>query len=514
MIQLTPSVFGAFALFTHGAEVRIFASKIAIKQILLALLLPLSLLAQINEGKLDTTLDYQMTSDYCYQFLEMSDGNYLVAGIQTQPDQGASVFDTSGNYIDGFIGLDIRIGGVESPITKVLEQSDGKVVFVNTIRAPRVHRYDYATRAKDTTFAPTLGCPENQGQILDAELQADQKIIIAGSFPYYDQIGSSRLARINTDGSLDTNFASNIKIIGNAVNEAEIQADGKILIGGDFTAEDLTTNVEYKNLVRLNADGTVDDSFDYFSTNIIRAMDLQADGKLIVARQAGSELYERMTISRIDTDGSQDPSFSELRTIKKLGTSFTYVYVHDIHVQADGRIYLAGLFDDIRFGGVDLNDTILGVRNLTRLKTNGSVDYSFYPNADTSYYVSGRVYEVNTVMNGDVLIGGVFTQVGGVDAFYTARLTSNSGAFVGTANIASAKENDLHVYPNPSQTDFTIQIPDDASRVQAFDISGKHVQTFNEAATQARFKPENPGIYILRVIHNNGTVSHAKLIKG
>lgn len=476
------------------------------------LTLSLTSFAQVNEGKLDTTLGVQLVSDYCYQFLELNDGNYLVAGLHTQPEQGASIFDTSGNYVDGFIGLDIRIGGVESPITKVLQQADGKLLFFNTIKAPRVHRYSNTTLTKDSSFAPVAGCPENQGDIFDAELQADQRIIIGGSFSYYDQIGNARLARINTDGTADMSFNSNTKILGNEILEVEIQSDGKILIGGDFTAEDLSSNTEYKHLVRLLADGSVDTSFHYFTNQIIRAMDLQDDGKLIVARQEGTELYGRMTISRLNSDGSLDSTFQESRTIKKLGNSFTFVYVHDIHVQADGRVYLAGSFDELRFGGTQLNDSIKRFRNLTRLHANGNVDYDFYPNVDTNYYVSGRVYEVNTVQNGDILIGGVFVKVGGVDAHYTARLRSNSGAFVGIKSVPYPRHA-MHVYPNPSGSSFTVEWPKGIATATVYDLNGRRVATLNTQLSNGQFHPERPGVYILKGTFVDGSVSYAKLLR-
>ncbi len=60
------------------------------------------------------------------------------------------------------------------------------------------------------------------------------------------------------DGNLDLTFNANVQIENSIAYEISVQTDGKILIGGDFTN---CNNFAQANLVRLNADGTADSTF-------------------------------------------------------------------------------------------------------------------------------------------------------------------------------------------------------------------------------------------------------------
>ena len=83
-------------------------------------------------------------------------------------------------------------------------------------------------------------------------LQADGKILVAGSFTTLGERTRDRIGRLNPDGTLDTGFNPGAD---GGVSSLAVQADGKILVGGDFT----TLGGQTRNrLGRLNADGTLD----------------------------------------------------------------------------------------------------------------------------------------------------------------------------------------------------------------------------------------------------------------
>ncbi|HWX21059.1 MAG TPA: hypothetical protein VN578_14255, partial [Candidatus Binatia bacterium] len=88
------------------------------------------------------------------------------------------------------------------------------------------------------------------------------------------------VARLNTNGSVDANFNSASGANG-AVNSIALQPDGKILIGGDFTAINGTTR---NRIARLNADGNLDTSFDPGSgaDGSVHAIALQPDGNVFI----------------------------------------------------------------------------------------------------------------------------------------------------------------------------------------------------------------------------------------
>src|SRR3989440_5005748 len=70
----------------------------------------------------------------------------------------------------------------------------------------------------------------------------------------------------------------------NTIRVVVVQPDGKILIGGDFTA--LAPNggasVPRNRIARLNADGTLDATFDPNANSVVRSIALQPDGKILV----------------------------------------------------------------------------------------------------------------------------------------------------------------------------------------------------------------------------------------
>src|SRR5882672_3095519 len=69
-----------------------------------------------------------------------------------------------------------------------------------------------------------------------------------------------------------------------AVNVVVVQADGKILLGGDFTtlAPNGGATVTRNFIARLNADGTLDAAFNPNANASVNAIALQADGKILV----------------------------------------------------------------------------------------------------------------------------------------------------------------------------------------------------------------------------------------
>ena len=106
-------------------------------------------------------------------------------------------------------------------------------------------------------------------------VQDDGKIVICGSGLSKDYKGvytnsffipkNSSVIRINANGSLDKTFvAPSVQF--NAIFAAiDIQADGKIIIGGDFSYEYNSKTYDY--IMRLNTDGSIDETFNSgFST--------------------------------------------------------------------------------------------------------------------------------------------------------------------------------------------------------------------------------------------------------
>ncbi|MGD0728209.1 MAG: delta-60 repeat domain-containing protein, partial [Spirochaetia bacterium] len=65
-------------------------------------------------------------------------------------------------------------------------------------------------------------------------MQSDGKILIGGWFTTYNGASRGSVARLNSDGSLDTGFLATGAGANNYVNSIAVQSDGKVLIGGGF----------------------------------------------------------------------------------------------------------------------------------------------------------------------------------------------------------------------------------------------------------------------------------------
>ena len=112
----------------------------------------------------------------------------------------------------------------------------------------------------DVEMDPAFNAAVTEGTaiVYDTAVQPDGKIIVAGAFSRMGAISFSNLARLNADGSPDTGF--NIGAGANAaVRAVTLQPDGKIIVVGLFTS---FNNQTVRRIVRLNTDGSLDASFN------------------------------------------------------------------------------------------------------------------------------------------------------------------------------------------------------------------------------------------------------------
>jgi uncharacterized delta-60 repeat protein len=235
--------------------------------------------------------------------------------------------------------------------------------------------------------------------------QTDGKVLIGGSFTTVDDVARTRIARLNADGSLDTSFDAGTGA-DSAVRSVVVQADGKVLIGGDFTTVD---GVARNRIARLNADGSLDTGFDpgTGANAGVQAVAVQADGKVLIG---GSFItvddVARTSIARLNVDGSLDTSFDP-DLIAGTGGD----WVNAVAVQADGKVLIGGHFETV--------DNI-SRNHIARLNTNGTLDTSFDPGTGASAVVNALA-----VQNDEVIVGGAFATIDGVSRPRIARLDSD-----------------------------------------------------------------------------------------
>lgn len=141
--------------------------------------------------------------------------------------------------------------------------------------------------------------PNANGAIRSIAVQPDGKILIGGNFTQLNPNGTgavtrSRIARLNADGTVDAAFNPNAS---GDVYSIAIQADGKILIGGGFFSlnPNNTGSVTRNRIARLNADGTVDASFNPNASSTVLSIAIQADGKILIGGNLTQSADSRVT---------------------------------------------------------------------------------------------------------------------------------------------------------------------------------------------------------------------------
>lgn len=261
-----------------------------------------------------------------------------------------------------------------------------------------------ASGSLDSTFNPHGAGVTNQVRAL--LVQTNGEVLIGGDFTTYDSIPCGYVALINTNGLLDTNF--NATAIQGSVY-ALAEQGGQIMVGGNFSIAGQT----YTNIARLNANGSLDTTFDPLlgANGIIHALAWQTNGQVII----GGEFTEvngldYNYLARLNPDGSLD-------TTNFFIGSGADNNVYSITLQSDGTFYVGGAFSMIN-----------GTHRLgfARLYSNGTLDTTFMDTAYDQFAGLKRIYSddspavfASAVQSNDgVLIGGSFYQVGGgqVDA--------------------------------------------------------------------------------------------------
>lgn len=243
------------------------------------------------------------------------------------------------------------------------------------------------------------------GSVRTAALQPDGKIVIGGNWGSLrtgtaNQTDRPRLARLNPDGSPDAVFYPN-PTDGQPYAIAVLE-DGKILVAGDFShlQPGGTGTIYQRNyLVRLNADGTVDESFNADGTmvnGLVQCILPQPDGRILISGQFNTVNGETRTrIARLETDGNLDPTFNCV-----VGGA----EVSSMALDAQSRILIAS-YSLYQVGGQNRP-------YLTRIQPNGDLDLDFSAEPGGTAYL-GPVYSISVLRSGKILIGGGFSLADG-----------------------------------------------------------------------------------------------------
>jgi uncharacterized delta-60 repeat protein len=370
-----------------------------------------------TDGTLDTTFNRNFsinTSTFPSLVFPLSNGSTILGDQFTGDKIGYMTFlnptggRTTQSLVDSY--------GFFSSILTSISQSDGKIVAGGSFTFYSGSSKGYIVRLNTDGTADT-GSSWNQGAGFNSNVttlvtQSDGKIIVGGSFTTYSGSNNiSRIARLNTNGTRDTTFNPGTAGVSGQVNSVAVQSDGKIVIGGNFTAYSGST----KNYIaRANTDGTADTGSSWNQgtgfNNTVQNVAIQSDGKILVGgtfTQYSSSV--RNGIVRINSDGTIDTSFN-------VGTGFNITASpQTILIQPDGKVIIGGVFTT--YSGSATNNN-----NIIRLNTDGTKDTTFNSGTGASNVIYAITPEPGT---NKIIIGGAFTTYSGSTANRIARLNSN-----------------------------------------------------------------------------------------
>jgi uncharacterized delta-60 repeat protein len=394
-----------------------------------------------TDGSLDATFNHGTgTSGMVSTIAVQPDGKIIIGGDFTSYN-GTSRNNIARLNADGSLEGPFNSGtGSNTAVSDIAFQADGKIIIGGVFSSYNSTSINFIARINadgslDASFNPGTGA---NNSINATALQADGKIIIGGNFTSYNSTPRNRIARLNADGSLDTTFSPSTGA-NRFFSTFAMQADRKIIIGWQFF--DYT---DTEIIVRLNADGNLDGTFNPGTgpNGGVSTIAIQADGKIIIGGEFVSyNGTSRSKIARLNADGSLDPTFNP-GTGANRDNDRTAVRVDDIAIQADGKIIIGG-------GFTSYNGTVSN--NIARLNPDGSLDATFNPGTGANDYVSTTALQ----SDGKIIIGGNFTSYNGTSRNKIARLNAD-GSLDDTFNPGTGVDN--VVLTNAVQADGNILI--------------------------------------------------------
>ena len=299
------------------------------------------------------------------------------------------------------------------------QQADGKRVVAgyftraNNTAVGNLVRLD-AAGALDANFAQNVGVARNtfrvkalpSGQYLVSGFYND--VVTAGG------LTRTALLRLNADGTADATFNTGTGAVSPTASGVQLntfvgQPDGKVLVGGTFTS---FSGQNTSGLVRLTSTGALDAAFNANLgtgfTGPVNTVALQPDGKILVGGTFTEFNGQPIgSLLRLNADGTRDATFTS--------SLYANSYVGTLLVQPDGKILATG-----NLGFISVNASIV------RLTATGSADTGFAAPAYTTNY-AGSYFDTNLQLqpDGKIIFSGAFNSGG---AIYLIRLNPNGSA--------------------------------------------------------------------------------------
>ena len=248
----------------------------------------------------------------------------------------------------------------------------------------------------DTSFNTGTGFNSNLYGFQSIHKQNDGKILATGDFTSFSGTARNRIARLNTDGSLDTSL-----VVGTGFNSftsgIDVDSQGRIIVCGSY---DSYSGVTSQRIIRLTSGGTINYSTSTNGfNNVTNSVVINSDDSIYVGGYFST--YSGITSNRIIklTSGfTVDSSFNVGAGLNSNTSNQPVGLVSDVN---DG-VYAYGYFTT--YSGISAN-------RLVRLLSTGQINEEWFIGTG---FNNTHIFNVEKVLGDKLLVRGEFTQFNGL----------------------------------------------------------------------------------------------------
>lgn len=468
----------------------------------------------------------------------LPDGQFITAttsstSIQVKKISQNGIIDT--NFGTKYVDMDPN-STIKTEAVKKIILHNNKITLVGRVNATPTHSaYElFVARINlDGTMDTSFGTNGFTTFTVGSNSTAVDAVIDPNGVLYFHatQNSSNFIARINSNGTLDSSFGTNgiLQISVFSCYKMELQNDGKILLAGFRT--NTSTNTRESYLERRLQNGALDNSFGNSGVVIIPnttgtiaknfSYDYLNNSITILHQTSDSTLYARLFLSKIRiSDGSLISGFGNNGvTSNYLYTNASDIMIDKFIVLPNSKMIAVGNMSNF-FGS---NGTFIAQLFVARFNADGSVDNSFSNYGYQMFVTTPPNTSVRADYLNNIFItndGSLVIAYSGYSAThgYSSYLIKLNNAYL-NAESASAKNNDqqLIIYPNPATHFISVQNKkhdNDIFDYQIIDLSGKTVQK-GQSAFNSKINVQDliSGSYIIQLNNEKAGKNSLKLIK-
>ena len=311
-----------------------------------------------STGNYDTTFNTNVGTgwDYKPNALAYHPTAGILCGTNSTSFNGSTVtrliaLNTNGTRNTGF-----TTSTIGSAVYALGVQSTGDVIVGGAFTTPKNRLFKTgSTGTTNATFSTNIGTAANN-TVYAIAIQSDDKIIIGGAFTTFNGSTRNYLMRLNSDGTADTAFYTNLGTAFDSwVRGISIQADGKILVAGSFSTFNGNTR---RGLVRLNSDGTEDTTFgsNFASSStvaeIYKAIKVEADGGVVVfGNFSNLNGSSAQVLSKVNSSGTVISAYVTAISSNFINYNLSNASGADMVLNQSGRVFIgAQMFLDFNGG--------------------------------------------------------------------------------------------------------------------------------------------------------------------